>query len=784
MLLEREVELGTLVALHDQVRSTGGKVVLIRGEAGIGKSSLVDAFARAMAPSAPVFVGGSDDLAIPQAFGPFWDIARTEPSLREPLDAGDRPHLLEAVLRLLSSDDGGSVVILEDTQWADEATLDAIRYVGRRIARTRGLLVLTYRDGGVDLDHPLRGVIGDLPVQDVVRIRLGGLSLDGVASLLADTRLDPAAALTATHGNPLLVREMAASAEGGVPLSLRDSVSAQLRRLTIGAQEALRTLSVIPEPMGVPEACLLTGVDEERIAECEAHGLLDRDRDRITFHHELIRRAIEASMTESERTARYRLVLACLPEDTHPCLIVDCAVATGDWERLLVSAPSSARYAAAAGSHAQALEDFRVLTPYLDRIDEGDYGPLLEDWAEEEMIGNDIAAAIRLTGLARAHYRSLDDRVGESRVLAREARFQEYDGRRLEAEELARQAIDVLGQDADGAPLARALETSAYLHAMAGHTATVSELVDRVLRAGGPSIDPDIRVRSLIHLGFAANTNDYPRGRAILEEARDAAEAAGLWYEESRALLNNAWSALEHQEVALGEDFAQRSLAVAVRHELPGVEGSARVQVAKALELRGAWDEALDQAREVLVGHTIARIPALAIIGLIEARRGRPTASATLDEVWGLARMAGEFQRSAPPAIAVAEHAWITGGAAPIAELEELMAEGLGQGFSWSPGRIACWLWELGRLGTPPGGIAEPYRLVMVGEATAAAAAWATRGIPYERALALMHGDRDQRLEALEVLETLGATAVAARSATRPAGRRRGGAPGPWTGDA
>jgi DNA-binding CsgD family transcriptional regulator len=763
MLLEREVELGTLVELHDQVGSTGGKVVLIRGEAGIGKSSLVDAFARAVRPHAPVYVGGSDDLAIPQAFGPFWDIARAEHSLDSALDAGDTTRLREAVLRLLSSAGGGAVVILEDTQWADEATLDAIRYLGRRIARTTGMLVLTYRDGEVDLDHPLRGVIGDIPTQDVVRIRLTGLSAEAVTSMLRDTSLDPADVVAATRGNPLLVREMAASADDGVPLSLHDAIAARMRRLTIGAQEALRTLSVIPEPITVSDACRLTGVDDARIAECEAHGLLDRERDRISFHHELIRRAIAASMTESQRVARYRLVLAELPEDTHPCLVIDCAVAVGDWERLIVSAPRSARYAVAANSHAQAVQDYRALLPYLDHVPKAELGPLLEEWADEESIDNEVAAAVRLVGQARDHYRSLGDRAAESRALAREARFQEYDGHRREAEELAQRAIDVLGPEPDGRSLARALETNAYLHTMAGHTSKVADLVDRTFRAGGESIEPEVRIRSLIHLGMAANTNDYPRGREILEEARRAAEEAGLHYEESRALLNNAWSSLEHQDIALGADYARRAVAVAVRHELPGIEASSRVQVAKALELRGAWDEALDEAHEVLVGPTIARIPALAVIALIEIRRGRPTATATLAEVWGLARLAGEFQRSAPPAIAVAEHAWTTDGVAPVVELRELMTDGLEQGFTWSPGRIACWLWELGDPTPPPDGIAEPYRLLIAGDTSAAAAAWLARGVPYERALALMHGDREQRLEALDVLETLGATAVAAR---------------------
>ena len=91
------------------------------------------------------------------------------------------------------------------------------------------------------------------------------------------------------------------------------------------------------------------------------------------------------------------------------------------------------------------------------------------------------------------------------------------------------------------------------------------------------------------------------------------------------------------------------------------------------------------------------------------------------------------------------------------------MTTGLDMGFEWSPGSIARWLWELGEMSKPPPGIAEPYRMLIDGDWGEAANAWAARGVPFERSLALMHGDQADRLEALEPLEELGATAVAAR---------------------
>ncbi len=154
----------------------------------------------------------------------------------------------------------------------------------------------------------------------------------------------------------------------------------------------------------------------------------------------------------------------------------------------------------------------------------------------------------------------------------------------------------------------------------------------------------------------------------------------------------------------------------------PVPEGTSRVQYAKSLELQGAWDEALDQLSERPHITPIAQMVALPIAGSIDARRGRPGADATLAEAWHLAHIAREFQRLAPAAIGLAEQAWITGhDDLPVDELSRIVADGLAQGYSWSPGRISFWLWQLGHLTDPPPGIAEPYRLTMGGDVVRAA---------------------------------------------------------------
>ena len=711
-----------------------------------------------------MLLGGCDDLLTPQPLGPFWDVARQQNALASALESGDRAGVLETTLELLSRSLRPTILVIEDTHWADEATLDAIKYLGRRIARTNGLLLLTYRDGEVDSDHPLRGVIGDLPPASVVRIQLGGLSLPGVASIIADSTLDAGEVLAATNGNPFFVTEMASAESDEVPSSIRDSVMARVRKLSSEAHEMLRVLSVIPEPIPTEMVARLTGADEGRLAECERRGLLSVDGEFVAFRHELIRRAVEASLTISEGVATNRRVLELLPPGTDPARLIHHARQANDIDRLVELAPIAARAAAAVESHREAVDHFRQLSPHLDDLDQEVKGAILDEWAREELLLDNIAEAVSLSELAIVHYRELGDRRGESGTLARAAHYAENAGQRDRAEELARQAVEVLGEDPDGSDLARALEVNAYLHTMAGDVTVVPDLVDRTLEAAGPDVDPGILIRSLNHRGIVANIANYPNGRTSLDEASERAKAAGQWYEESRALFNHGWAATEFRDLSIASDYVRRAITSAGRHELPTLEKYGEALLARVLEFEGAWTKAEDMARNLLDSMALSKMVALPTLGVIAARRGQDTARSILAQAWEMAVVADENQRMAPAAIALAEHAWISGNVdVPVSDFKRIMSAELDKGFQWSPGSIAFWLWKLDELSKPPKGIAKPYRLVIQGEPAEAATIWQAKGVPYERALALMHGDEPSQVEALEVFDTLGATAVAAK---------------------
>jgi AAA ATPase domain len=228
--------------------AAGGRVVLVAGEAGIGKSALVRRFTERHAAGTRVLLGACDPLLTPRALGPLHDIARqTGGRLAGLLAAGGpREQLFAALLDELDQGTRPRVAVVEDAHWADEATMDLLVFLGRRMRETRALLVVTYRDDELAADHPLLAVLGRLPPEAVRRLRLEPLSEAAVAEL-ARRAGRPAAGLRAlTGGNPLLVTQVLAAADAGVPLTVRDLALARAGGLPADAQEVVRLVAVVP----------------------------------------------------------------------------------------------------------------------------------------------------------------------------------------------------------------------------------------------------------------------------------------------------------------------------------------------------------------------------------------------------------------------------------------------------------------------------------------------------------------------------------------------------------
>lgn len=784
-LLERAAPLALLRAALDGA-SAAGRVVLVGGEAGVGKSSLVRALAAEVGDRTRVLVGACDPLLTPRALGPLHDVAReTGGPLAALLAAGaPREQVFGALLDELGRPGKPTVVVVEDAHWADEATLDLLLFLARRIAGVHALLVVTYRDDEVGDEHPLRTVLGRLPQDVVERLHLDPLSAAGVEELArrAGRAVDGLHALTG--GNPLLVTEVLAG-DSDVPLTVRDLVLARLAALSPSAQGAVRLVAVVPT---LAEPWLLEAALGDQAVEVDhgiAAGLLVTEPDGVRFRHELLRRAVEGVLSVVVRRQLNRRVLAALEAAPRTSVdvarLVHHAREAHDVEAVCRHAPDAARAAAAFGSHREAVRHYRVALAYGERFGPAVRAGLLEELSVECYLLGLSADALRARRDAVTIREGLgqDEQVGAGmRWLSR---MHWWDGDRVRAEEAAARAIEVLEPLGPGRELAMAYSNLSQLdmlaHRMDGAVTWASRAIALAERLG----DQRTLSHALTNVGSARLLRGDEGGRAELERAFEVAEGAGLHDDAARALTNISTIHSEMRDARRALPELDRGLAYMRTHELSGYLQHLLGHRARVRLDLGDWAGADADAREALaapiVGGGAQVVDGLVPLGLLLARRGDPEGRACLAEARERGFRTGELQWTAPVSAALAELAWLTGDDARIAgEAAVSFRASCDADHPWLAGELALWM-QVGGAPAAPAGVvttfAEPYRLALAGDWEAAAGAWQELGFPYQRALTLaIAGDDDARLEALRILDALGARAAALR--VRRDLRRRG----------
>jgi predicted ATPase len=457
-MLERDALLVELDGLVPRRSTDPGTMVLVGGEAGVGKTSLVELVcSRAQAPTA---FGACDPLTTPRPLGPVFDLANelAIPGL-DPTKGGAREELFTGLLDALCGRNP-TVVVVEDVHWADEATFDFLRFLGRRIGTTRALVLVTFRTDEVGGQTPLTLLMGDLATAaHVRRIRLWPLSIEGVAEL-AGVAVDDAAELhQLTGGNPFFVTAVLAAGSASVPETVRDAVLARVARLSPAALAALQGASIIPQR---PEVRVL-----ERIAggpggieECIAAGLLRRDGDAVSFRHELVREALDDSVPARLRQDLHRVVLDALrsgsSEQPELARLAYHAEAANDRESVLEYAPRAAAEAARLGAHREAAAQYARSVRFADRFEPADLAELLDHASYESYFTGEMAQALALRERSLECWRALDDELQVGVALSWISRLAWFTGDGERAVRSLDEAIVVLERLPPGSELARA----------------------------------------------------------------------------------------------------------------------------------------------------------------------------------------------------------------------------------------------------------------------------------------------------------------------------------------
>ncbi|MGZ6708618.1 MAG: AAA family ATPase [Solirubrobacteraceae bacterium] len=768
-LLERATALAAIDAALREVRAGEGRVVLIGGAAGAGKTVLVDAAETTVGDRARFLRGGCDPLLTPRALGPIHDAARQAggPLAAALAGAAAGEEVYDALLDVLGTRPP-AVLVIEDLHWADGATLDALAVLGRRIARTTGTLLITYRSDEIELHPPARATLGALPAGAVRRIEVEALSPAAVAELARRAGRDPEGIHAATGGNAFFVTEVLASASPGVPRSVREAVTARLSRLSEAARDVAGLTSVVPTRAELWLLQEALGPHPAAMDEGHAAGLLVVGEQHVAFRHDLARRAVADALPPSHRRALERKVLHALTArpGVDPARLAHHARAAGDPEAVLRWAPPAARAAGAAGAHRQALDHAEAALAAAGELG-AEREAVLEAVSVEAYLCGDAARALTARRELLARHERAGRRAEAGESLRWLARLQWWAGDGAAAERAGREAVGVLEPAGPSHALAMAYSSLSQLHMLAWRHNEAIAVGRRAIDLARQLGDAEALAHALTNVGSALiSAGDPLAGRVMLDEAFARAHHAGFHDHAARALVNVAYVDLVMRDPG-ARVAVDRALAFASGHELSGyVQYLLGMRATERLR-RGDWRGAETDARASLAHGRqpgISLCPALTALGLVQARRGDPAAGATLADGWARAQASGELQRLAPAATARLELAWLAGADdAAVGDARAVHRRAVGAADAWTLGELTHALW---RAGDAPGeaAVAEPYRRAMTGDWRGAAALWDELGQPYEAAEARAQADDDATLlEALAAFDRLGAAPAAAR---------------------
>jgi DNA-binding CsgD family transcriptional regulator len=793
-LLERDFYLEDLSDCLAAAASGQGGVALILGEAGIGKTSLLRQFVQEQKIAKRVLWGGCEALFTPHPLAPLYDIARQIggefPAALA--NASDRGTLFNLAIDELARGPVPTILIIEDAHWADDATLDLIKFLGRRLHRLGVLLIVTYRDDEVNPRHPLCSVVGDLPIPSVRRLQLRPLSAAAVAALAeaavhargGPERHDIAQLHAITGGNPFFVTEALAAAEEGcaeigVPPTVRDAVIARMARLSEPARNLVNLTSLVP---GRIEGWLLERCVNGAAAvlqECLSVGMVALPGGALAFRHELARRAAEEQLSAPQQRALHACILEGLLEhaggvlphaDISLARVVHHADQAGDGAAVLRYAPLAADRAAALRSHREAAAHYATALHYAGSLPGEQRAELFERRAYECYLTEQIPAAILARQSALELRREAGDGLKEGDNLRWLSRLHWFNGSKAESDSHAKQAIACLDALPPGRELAMAYSNCAQLYMLADQADLALEWGGKAIALASRLDETEILSHAFNNVGTAKLHRQDSSGRADLELSLRLALDHGFEEHAARAYTNLASIAVRHYQLDRAKRYLDDGLTYCETHDLESWGRYMTAFRARLLLQRGDWQAAAEDAQSIIQhprAATISKIPALVVLALVRARRGDPDVDRPLHDARSLALPTGEMQRLGIVTAARAEAAWLKGrGEEALEETRAIYELARGQTDSWAKGELAAWV---RRCGGPlnskqadQDGLAEPFALQIAGDWRKAAAAWEALGCPYEQALALAESDEEQALrQALEICDRLGAATLA-----------------------
>ncbi|VAW31831.1 transcriptional regulatory [hydrothermal vent metagenome] len=771
-LLERESSLGELNEALKEAASGNGRIALISGEAGIGKTTLLEQFIQPQPQRA--LWGVCDALFTPRPLGPLHDIARQAKGELATLLQGEitRSAIFSACLDELQAP---TILVFEDIHWADEATLDLLKFLGRRMARTRSLLIVTYRDDALGGQHPLRLLLGDLARSDAVhRLVLEPLSITAVYQLVGEQDIDAESLHQQTSGNPFFVTEVLAEGGSGIPDTVRDAVLARAARLSLSGRAVLNATAVIGQRI---ELWLLQEVVQAEVTAVDESltlGILLAQNDTFAFRHELARQIILDEIPPHQHVFLHQAVLDALKASPiaqkDAARLAHHAEAANDEDAILTYAPVAAKEAAALNMYRTAASLYALALPFADGLPLNEQIDLNEKYAVAAQSDGDPKRAASLAAYRRAAKlaRAANIPLREGLNLAREAGILSWIGEYAESDCIMDSALAILEPLAPNRGLVDAYRTLAMRYLSDGVVETAVSYAEKGYQMALSMEQERVITTAYQVMGLCWLPLDHQEGCEHLEKCLIMALDINQVWTVVPVYINLTLTYIDVYQLEKAARLLHDGLLYAAENDVDVLTIMLQPWQAMHHLFQGRWKEGVATVNALLQQTNLRHVtsnPALAAKGRLLARMGdTENAQAVLDESIEQTLKFGNQQRMGLYYCARAEAAWLANDVEGVLTSTDAFFETAVQnrqcGFA---AELAYWRWRVGESVETFDWMHQPFVLEINGNWQAAAAAWGELGCPYEQARALAEGDKDAQKAALITFEQLGARPMAER---------------------
>ncbi|MEX2424297.1 MAG: AAA family ATPase [Acidimicrobiia bacterium] len=729
-LIERDEH---LQALGDAISesSDAGCVVLVSGEAGFGKTSLLDTALEILDHRFRVLITACEPIGIPVAFAPLYDLLDELPDdVRRDLRSGaGRPAVNAGMLDLVKND--RLVIVFEDMHWGDEATMGLIRYLGRRISATNSVLIVTYRSEEVDLTHPLRLVIADLG-RSAKRIELPPLTPAGVTQLAEGIDIDPVQVHAATLGNPFFVEELLRHPDSDLPPTIGNAVLAGAAQLPEPGMEMLQLVALSPDGVTLDFLISQAPGAGECLDLAIQRRLLVAERGHVRCRHDIIRESLIHALTPVRSRRLHRTLLAHLESEAG--VAADIAklafhsIGAGEDEKAARYSLQAARQSARVGAHRQAAFHYSHALEFRGSISPDTLHEALLEAATEHCLINDFQAA---SDLARLRLEWTANSVEAARARAWLAYFQSRENDLIACRREACLAIEVLRHEPASEELALALSVTAWVDLVEADWTAAMANGDEAATLAHAVAATGVEVHAATTAGTARTMVGDPTGLAQLEHAVALGIAEQVGEFAARALNNVGLISLRRGRLDEARDCFDRLIEYALTNELDawyiaGIATRAWINVAA-----GRWNDA-DRDLEAALGQRTCvqtEVESLVAAAMLRVRRGDPGSADLINDA--LERIEGSTDQELliiGCALAM-EGAWV--GIVPVAEAADRYSALMGSAtlLQDHSGRamLAFWARRLD-LEPPEGRIVGPAGFEWSGDVAGAVSSWEASG--------------------------------------------------------